>query len=299
MRRTALACALAAALLANGAAQARPPAAAEPVVPPGLQYLYGSGEAAALSEQAYNALLGFVIERVWRDHEHKPAAGDKEQAVLAPGATLADPKWLPCDGKPLAVVFDVDETILLNLGFEYDDATHPGRPYADTLWESWEKAGVDKVAPVPGAITAVGELRRLGVTVIFNTNRNASTASFTEAALTHAGFGPAVHGQTLFLKGDLGSGSGKDSRRAAIAAKYCVIAMGGDQLGDFSDLFVGTPGQRRALASTAPIAQQFGIRWFVLPNPVYGAGLKGRLDEIIPADKRWNSEHTSDPKEPN
>jgi 5'-nucleotidase (lipoprotein e(P4) family) len=285
VRRAALVWALFASCVAP-VAQAEP--APANAAPPGVQYLYGSGEAAALSEQAYNALLGFVFERVWRDHEHKPAGGDKDQAVLAPGATLADPKWLPCDGKPLAVVFDVDETILLNLGFEYDDAVHSGRPYDDKRWVSWEMAGIEKVVPVPGALATVSALRQMGVTVIFNTNRNAFTAGFTETALIHAGFGPAVHGETLFLKGDLGSGSGKDSRRTAIAAKYCVIAMGGDQLGDFSDLFVGTPAERRTLASTPPIAQQFGVRWFVLPNPVYGAGLKGGLDEIIPTDKRWD-----------
>jgi 5'-nucleotidase (lipoprotein e(P4) family) len=298
VKRAGLVGALTAALLASGAAQAKPHVpVAVPAVPAGMQYLYGSGEAAALSEQAYNALLGFVFQRVWRDHQHQPAAGDKEQAVLAPGATLADPKWLPCDGKPLAVVFDVDETILLNLGFEYDEALHPPHGDDDARWEEWEKTGAYAVKPVPGALETVNALRAMGVTVIFNTNRSAAQAQGTIDALQGAGFGLPVHGQTLFLKGDLGSGTGKDSRRAAIAARYCVLAMGGDQLGDFSDLFTGTPGQRRALASTPPIAQQFGVRWFVLPNPVYGAGLQGGLDDIFPADKRWPA--TPHAKEPN
>ena len=195
---------------------------------------------------------------------------------------------LPCGDKPRAVVFDVDETILLNLGFEADDAAHPDRPYDAARWRDWERTGVDAVAPVPGALDAVKVLRTAGVTVIFNTNRSAGTAAFTEAALDHAGFGPVRHGETLWLKGDLGSGSGKDSRRAAIASKYCVVAMGGDQLGDFTDAFAGTPRERRSAARAPALAALFGRVWFVLPNPVYGTALKGEFDDVFPADKRWN-----------
>ena len=257
-------------------------------VPPGMQYLYGSAEAAAASEQAYNALVDAVVARLRRDQAKTPAPADHFSAILAPGSTLANPTMLPCGDKPRAVVFDVDETILLNLGYEADDAAHPGRPYSDARWLDWERTGVDSVAPVPGALDAVKLLRSIGVTVIFNSNRVAANAAFTEAALDHAGFGPVKHGETLWLKGDLGSGSGKDSRRAAIAQKYCVIAMGGDQLGDFTDAFTGSPAQRRAAAQAPALASMFGRVWFVLPNPVYGTAIKGGFDEVFRADKRWS-----------
>lgn len=253
----------------------------------GMQYLYGSAEAAASSEQAYNALVDAVAGRLRREQARTPAPGDHFSAVLAPASTLDSPVMIPCGDKPRAVIFDVDETILLNVGYEADDAAHPGRPYDETRWLDWERTGVDAVAPVPGALDAVKFLRASGVTVIFNSNRNASTASSTEAALDHAGFGPVKHGDTLWLKGDLGSGSGKDSRRAAIAQKYCVVAMGGDQLGDFSDAFTGTPSERRLAAERPALGAMFGRVWFVLPNPVYGTGVKGSFDEVFPADKRW------------
>jgi predicted secreted acid phosphatase len=95
----------------------------------------------------------------------------------------------------------------------------------------------------------------------------------------------------LFLQGDYGSGSAKDPRRAAIAERYCVIAMAGDQLGDFSDLFnVKTLSvqERRRAAGTAPFATLWGNGWFMLPNPVYGPGLRGGFEEIFPADKHWS-----------
>lgn len=257
-----------------------PAALPAPTVPPGMQYLFGSGEGAAISVQAWRGLTGYVAQQVRR----RPA----NSVVLAAGATLAAPRFVPCGRKPFAAVFDVDETVLLNLGYEYHDAANP-QPFDDARWDAWEKTGIGEVAAVPGARQALTALRKIGVTVVFNTNRSAINATQTAAAIDGAGLGPAVHGETLFLMGDDATGSKKDSRRAVIAAKYCVIALGGDQLGDFSDLFNAglTPAPRRAATLAAPIAAQWGAGWFVLPNPVYGAGLKGGFDDIFPADKRW------------
>lgn len=260
-------------------ASAPPPA---PLVAPGKQYLYGSGEGAAISAQAWHMLTRYVLAHTGS------ATGDS--VVLAPGATLAAPAWVPCGAKPKAVVFDVDETVILNLGFEYNDAVHPA-PFDDVLWRAWEKAGVGKVSPTPGAAEALAALRAAGVAVIFNTNRSAANAAETEATIDGAGIGPAKHGETLYLSGDDAMGSRKDGRRATIAAKYCVIAMGGDQLGDFSDLFNAglSPAARRAATQASPVVEKWGNGWFVLPNPVYGTGLQGGFDDVFPADKRWSA----------
>ena len=253
----------------------------ETAVPPGMQYLYGSGEASAVSIQAWRELVRWAQDMA----AHRPI----DSVVLAEGATLAAPRWVPCGDKPLAAVFDVDETVLLNLGAEYDATIHPG-PFDPKRWDAWEREGAAKVAPVPGARKALGVLRELGVTVIFNTNRSAANAAQTEAALNGAGLGPAVHKQTLWLQGDDNTGSLKDGRRWWIADKYCVIAMGGDQLGDFSDLFNAglSPHARRVAVSTAPVSAKWGAGWFVLPNPTYGTALKGGIDDVFPADKRWS-----------
>jgi 5'-nucleotidase (lipoprotein e(P4) family) len=266
-----------AALLAAGSAAAQPPS-----VPPGMQWLYGSGEGGATGIQAYHALRAYVLAAA----RHRPSYS----VVLADGATLAAPHFVPCGRRPLAVVLDADETVLQNLGFEYDDATHPGRPYDQQRWNSWEQTGANAVLPVPGAVTALQAVRRAGVTVIFNSNRLAAYAEANEAALNGAGLGPARHGATLWLQNDVAPGSGKDPRRAAISARYCVIAMAGDQLGDFSDLFNVrgvAVAERRRLATTGAIANLWGNGWFVLSNPVYGTGLRGNVDDVFPADRRW------------
>jgi 5'-nucleotidase (lipoprotein e(P4) family) len=276
---------LALATAACATAQTPPPAAAPAPrpVPSGMQWLYGSGEGGASSLQAYHAFLAYVIARA----EARPA----ESVVLAEGATLDNPAMRPCGDRPLAVVLDIDETAIQNLGFEYDDAVHQGRPYDQERWNRWERTGAGLVSAMPGAPEALQSIRNHGVTVIFNTNRMAATAAQTEALLDETGLGPAVHGETLWLQGDVAPGSGKDPRRAAIAARYCVIALAGDQLGDFSDLFndrtLPVPDRRR-YATTPPFSALWGQGWFVLSNPVYGSGLRGTIDEVFPADRRWS-----------
>lgn len=273
-------------LLATACAQApgaRPAApSAAPVTPPappaGMQYLYGSAEAAALSRQAYNALVDAVRARL--------AARDGQSVVLAPGATPADPRFVDCAGRPPAVVLDADETSILNLGYEANDA-RLGLSYDDARWQRWEETGAGAVMAVPGAVEAFAALRAMGVTPVINSNRLARFAGQTVDALSRAGLGTFRHGDTLWLKGDAGTGSAKDARRSAIAGRYCVLAMAGDQLGDFSDAFAGAPGARRAAAQAPATAALWGRGWFVLPNPVYGSGLGAGWDETFPRDKSW------------
>ena len=257
-------------------------------VPPGMQWLYGSGEGAAASLQAYDAL---------RDHVVRTArARPSDSVVLADGATLATPMFVPCGAKPLAVVLDVDETAIQNLGYEYDEAVR-GRSFDSAIWNRWERTGAGSVAAMPGAADALRAIRAAGVEVIFNSNRDAETGSHTEAALNFAGLGPARHGETLFLQGDVGSGSGKDPRRAAIAERWCVIAMAGDQLGDFSDLFNARTlpvRERRRAAASGPYAGLWGNGWFLLSNPVYGPSLRGGFDDVVPEDLRWSDPGGSD-----
>jgi 5'-nucleotidase (lipoprotein e(P4) family) len=255
------------------AAAAPPPTA----LAPNFQF-YGSAEAGALSQQAFHALIAYAKTRV----DQRP----KDSVVLADGAPLVKGSFVPCGDKPFAAVFDVDETMVRNLGFEARAAQ--GEKFDAARWSRWEASNA-AVDAMPGADHAVEDLRKMGVTVIFNTNRDASHAAQTAAMLDALKLGPAVHGETLFMRGDVDGKSGKDGRRLAIAAKYCVIAMGGDQLGDFSDRFAefASPADRRATAIHSRAAGLWGKGWFVLPNAVYGTALQGGLDDAFPADKRW------------
>ena len=266
----------------------------EPPPPPpqlhGIQYLYGSAEAAALTRQTWRMLADFVDEQV--------ASGTHRGVVLTPDSSLTNPHFIPCGVKPPAIVLDVDETSILNLGAEYDDLIANRRVFDADVWDRWEKSGAAYVAPTPGAKETLDRLRDHGVTVIFNSNRAVMNAAGAEAALNAAGLGPARHGETLFLSGDDANGSLKDGRRQLIAAKFCVLAMAGDQLVDFSDLFKTEPNgiaARRATVAYSGIVDMWGAGWFVMPNPVYGSGVQGGPDDIFPKDKQWRDPGSSQP----
>ncbi len=258
--------------------------------PDTMQWLYGSGEAAANSIQAWRHLADYAIS-VSRNRMAR------QSVSMGIGGEVADPQscQTPSGTKPLAVVFDVDETVLLNLGYEYWVAA-TGNSYSRETWKLWEESGATYVKPVPGAVTGLRRLREAGITPVFNTNRQYSPEGAARA-IAAAGLGEAVHRDTLYLRGDDGTTSGdKDGRRALIAERYCVIALAGDNLGDFADIFNDDElpaAERRELAARGDLAQLWGNGWFVLPNPVYGDSLKGTVGEVYPEGTRWSPETAS------
>lgn len=295
----ALACALAA-CAQTAPVETAPPPSPPPATPNGLdaaapdsmRWLYGSGEGAAASIQAFRAMADYALAQASAWPEDSVPMG-------LPGAAngVGTVSCRDADGsaKPPAVVFDVDETLIQNLGFEYWAAA-TGTGYSSQVWDEWERNGASYVAPVPGAVTALDRLREAGITPVFNTNRTSATADGTIAAVKAAGLGEVVHGDTLFLKGDDAMGSRKDGRRATIAARYCVLALAGDNLGDFADLFnegERAPLDRRDLAGRGTFAQLWGNGWFLLPNPVYGASIEGSLGEVFAPEARWMPESTT------
>ena len=255
--------------------------------PDTMQWLYGSGEAAGASIQAWRNIADYAIARSRERRVPQSVAMGIDGEVAEPVSCARGDSW-----KPLAVVFDVDETVLLNLGYEYWVAA-TGNTYSSETWKVWEETGARYVRPVPGAVTGLRRLREAGITPVFNTNRQYSAQGAAEA-IRRAGFGDAVHLDTLYLRGDDGTTSGgKDKRRAMIAERYCVIALAGDNLGDFADIFNDDAlpaADRRELAARGDLAQLWGNGWFVLPNPVYGDSLKGTVEEVFPEGTRWTPE---------
>ncbi|WP_338424167.1 5'-nucleotidase, lipoprotein e(P4) family [Sphingopyxis kveilinensis] len=265
-----------------GGMASAPPAPVEPAKPPvALQYLYGSAEAAVAVRRVNARIADYGV---WRIKE-RPT----DSVVLAPGASMDAPTFEPCGDKPFAAVFDADETLIWNVGSMRWFAEQ-GIAFDSKIWDQWEKSGAGKAVAMPGTADMLAKLRAAGITVVANTNRTAANAKGSEDTLRAAGLGEFRHGETLFLMGDDASGSSKDARRAAIASKYCVILMAGDQLGDFSQQFndKALPAARRMALATGPAATALWDRgWFLFPNPVYGPWDRLGWDETFPSDTKW------------
>lgn len=250
--------------------------------PTGQQWLYGSAEGSIASAQVYKSMAQYVRAKALN-------RAIKTQIVLAEGSAPDSPRFESCGTKPLAAVFDADETLIWNVGaMRY--MAEQGKDFDPVIWNAWEKSGAGKALAMPGAIAALKIMRDAGVTIIANTNRTTANAKGTQDALRMAGLGEFKHQETLYLMGDDASGSSKDGRRAAIASKFCVIALGGDQLGDFAQAFNMkglSVADRRKLATHPAIADLWGNGWFLFSNPVYGPSIRGGYDEIYTPETKW------------
>lgn len=241
-----------------------------------------------LSRQAFRALLAHV--------EAATSAPGRASAIVqsvANGRATMHICTAETAARP-AVVFDLDETLLWNVGHQQWQA-RAKQPFKPTIWAQWERDGGPGLLAAPGAVDLVSRLRAAGITPVFNSNRAAAHAAETARDLARLGFGGAVHGENLFLEGDTPGGSRKNARRDLIAARYCVLAQAGDQMGDFTDAIdYDGNGQRRAPAARTKIAADtFGAfwnqGWFLLPNPMYGRWNTPplSLDDAVPPADRW------------
>ena len=166
---------------------------------------------------------------------------------------------------PAAVILDIDETILDNSPEEGQKFRTGPRP---TLWTDWVKQ--ERATALPGAIEFTHYADSLGVAVFYVTNRDASTKPATRRNLAQLGFPLNAHTDPILCRGEKPEwGTDKGSRRAAIAARYRILLLIGDDLNDFLSGVRATPDERRRLV--AAYADRWGERWIALPNPMYGS----------------------------
>lgn len=190
-------------------------------------------------------------------------------------------------GKPPAVIFDVDETVLDNSPYEAR-MIHAGRPGFDRdLWDAWVSERGAKA--VPGAVDFVAALRAAGVTPIFVTNRDCRPRppggdpcpqhADTLANLAAAGFGDLPPGDLMLKDGRPDWTGDKATRRAKAASRYRIVMEVGDQFSDLLSVSRKDGTDRRA-ALAADHEAMFALRWVVIPNPMYGAWL-----DVLPAPR--------------
>ncbi len=213
-------------------------------------------------------------------------------------AALADAHWdaLPhaersgdvAALKP-AIILDIDETVLDNTPYAVR-RMREGKGYEPESWRQWceEKSA----RPLPGALEFTRLAASRGITVFYVTNRRTDVAQATLANLREQGFPLADQVEVVLPAGTLvpgceAKGSDKGCRRRLIAQRYRVLMQFGDQIGDFVDVAAATPAGHRA--AVEPYLDWVGERWFVLPNPTYGAWeavLFGNDWNLPPAERR-------------
>ncbi|MBQ7529234.1 hypothetical protein IJT10_04960 [bacterium] len=216
--------------------------------------------------------------------------------------------------RPLAIVLDIDETVVDNCGVEAW-CVRNGLLYTPEIWSAWCKYQGDvpgACREVPGAVNFLKHCLEVGVTPIYLTNRSESEREDTLHALINLGLdnghlndclilrdskrdkreGKALLGfmgekeDSGFAQEILNNQSDKAGRRIEIQTRYKVLGWFGDNLYDMPVLVhYGLKDGREVLeARDAEVKEhvaELGRTFFMLPNPIYGSWLK---KQTVPAD---------------
>lgn len=254
--------------------------------------------AAAPSPQHDQALAVVWMQRA---AEYRAACAQAYRAAEdALPRAIADAMWTACleqkddaklADKQLAVVVDVDETMLDNSGFAARQI-RDGKGFDPVAWASW--VAERRATAIPGALEYARTAEKLSVRVVYVTNRRvdsgdasapSSEESDTRANLRALGFPIDERDgfDVVLTKGERGSGSDKASRRALVAERFRVVQLVGDNLGDFAadtdpkkeadpERYAANcrATEERRAAIVAERAAWWGSRWILVPNPSYG-----------------------------
>jgi 5'-nucleotidase (lipoprotein e(P4) family) len=165
--------------------------------------------------------------------------------------------------KPMAVVVDVDETVLDNSRFQAELILR-GIGYTPQAWQAWcDRA---EAGAVPGAAEFLKYAFSKGVRVFYITNRRQPEKAGTMTNLKNAGF-PNVSEETVMIREN--ASASKEARREKVRAGHRLVMLVGDNLNDFNDNFSGKSiADRKAEVDRERAA--FGSEYIVIPNPMYG-----------------------------
>ncbi len=164
------------------------------------------------------------------------------------------------DAKP-AVIVDIDETIVDNSPFE-GKVIKNNKPYP-SYWNEWVVTASAKA--LPGAVGFLNYAASKDVRVFYISNRKEKNREFTKKNLVDLGF-PNVEDQYLYLRNKKAI---KDSLRGVLSVDYEIVLLMGDNLDDFSSVFKHkTTSKRQSIVDS--LGHEFGDRFIVLPNAMYG-----------------------------
>jgi 5'-nucleotidase (lipoprotein e(P4) family) len=216
-------------------------------------WMQTSGEYVACCLQTYR-LAGEEVERAVKEFQATEAGVDQSLR-----------------GKPPAVIMDLDETVLDNATYQtylYDS----GQDFTVENFSTFVTDHHDSIRLIPGAKQFIDRLDGLDVTILYITDRPEAIRQATIDTLAEWGISTAGLEDPKSLRLLMANGEpSKTSRRDAVRAKYRVLALVGDQLGDFSDEFNPKDGSAAARREAVWEAREhWGSNWFILPQPVYG-----------------------------
>ena len=166
------------------------------------------------------------------------------------------------DEMPLAIVTDIDESVLDNSPQQASDILHH-RTYTENNWMDWTSKAT--AAALPGAVAFFQYADKMGVQCFYVSNRRMGEREATIKNLVAAGF-PQADTVHVMMKD---STADKEYRRLKIKAHYNIALLVGDNLNDFDKMFYQQPSYARGNL-VRDNSDLFGDLFIILPNAMYG-----------------------------
>ena len=163
--------------------------------------------------------------------------------------------------KPLAIIADLDETILNNTPYN-EMLINENKSFNQENWTNWVNKEI--ATAIPGSLDFFNYAKSLEVEIIYLSNRKVENYEATKSNLVELGF--PFDDTTLMLLRE--EDTDKLARRSSIKG-YEIIMLIGDNLGDFDSAFFGKTNQERWEASIF-LKDSFGDKFILIPNLIYG-----------------------------
>lgn len=177
-------------------------------------------------------------------------------------------KSMPSDGKKKAVVVDLDETMMDNSPYTGWEILN-NQPFTGETWDMWNEAR--ETLSTAGAVDFSHYINDNGGTIFYVSNRSNKKFKATTDNLKALGFS-GVSEDTVLLKTTT---SLKEARFKQIRDMgYDIVLFIGDNLNDFTDIGYRGSNEER-IKFVEDNAEQFGTKFFVMPNPIHGGWERG------------------------
>ncbi len=189
----------------------------------------------------------------------------------------------PADAKPLAVISDMDDTIMHARSYWGHLIREDREFFDDAIWDEWLPENL--ITEAPGARRFFDYCAAEKVEVFYVTNRDQgeSTYDYALAQLRHLSF-PFADGAHLRVFRDT---SDKTPARLEVEANYEIAVMLGDNLNDYRrDYYVTDVDERMALMERD--RDHWGRDFILLPNPTDGHWVRAIFGDSEPAPTAEN-----------
>ena len=182
--------------------------------------------------------------------------------------------------KPLAIVSDIDDTVLLPLPYWKLIVKEDKSFFDDPVWDEWVPK--NEFVASPGAVDFLKYAQDKGVEIFYVTSRDQGekTTEFVTGNLKAAGL-PLKDADHLTVLRDT---SNKEKRQDEIMASHDVVLFLGDNLNDFRRKYYLKSDVPGRIARMEEDKALFGKEYILFPNPTDGHWMAAIFGNSEPED---------------